>query len=213
MNPKAKKYLRNLLILASLVGVFWAVPFTNIVRFYPEYRGLVVDRDTSRPIEKAQVIAVYEYAIGSPGGPGYSYLGSFATWTDAEGKFRIPARPYFRLLLLGFFDEHPDVSIYKAGYAAYPSILYFTDIKGELVQVPGIIEGEFMQWPPVHAPATWFPPDKDVIFRLPMLRTTVEKEKWGHYGQYIEHLDLDDIPLKVRQKLQKEGFVFKHARP
>ncbi|MDF1535811.1 MAG: hypothetical protein P1S46_04820 [bacterium] len=191
MNPKAKKYIRNSLILASLVGVFWAVPFMNIMRLYPEYRGLVVDSETGRPIEKAQVIAIYEFEIGSPGGPSSAFLNYFATWTDGKGRFRIPRRLYFKLLLFGWFAEHPKVEIFKNGYGNYPMILHASDSKGELVQGP----------PGWDYPAAWLPPNRDVVFRLHISETPDDEKRRERSAIFLSH-----IPLKVRQILQEKGF-------
>jgi hypothetical protein len=84
------------------------------------YHGRVVDADTSEPLPGAVVVVVWmKRPIVSMNGPSY-FHDARETLTDAEGRFFIGAKPALNLNPLRTVQRHPEIIVYKPGYAPFP---------------------------------------------------------------------------------------------
>lgn len=91
-----------------------------IISHYGAYHGKVVDAETKEPLEGAAVLAVYFTTSSGPGGAISHYLDAQETVTDKNGEFRIPPLTVTTFRVLQGFDAHPQFTIFKPGYGAYP---------------------------------------------------------------------------------------------
>ena len=182
--------------LAILVaaGILFFAYCVHMVRFYPTYKGQVLNLQTGKPLNGAQVVAVYltekkdKFGITVP-----EFLGCQAVWTGTDGRFTIPSRSFWRILVFGRYREHPKVEIYKPGYGNYPAIL--NDPEGDMIHGP----------PGWTWPAGALPPGSDVTFSLPRLNTKDDRKRWGSFG-----IILLRIPEDVRKVLEEQGFEMEH---
>jgi hypothetical protein len=104
---------------AALIMVFGSS--CAIISHYGAYYGKVVDAETKEPLEGAAVLAVYKTEKPGPAGSVSFYLDAQETVTDKNGEFRIPPLTVTTFRVLHGFDPHPQFTIYKPGYGAYPS--------------------------------------------------------------------------------------------
>ncbi len=87
---------------------------------YGPYTGKVVDAETGNPIEGAAVhLSFYIGVIGIVDGHS-EYAGAVECLTDKNGEFKL-SRRVLRKQFFSFWDENPEVIIFKPGYGVYPN--------------------------------------------------------------------------------------------
>jgi len=164
--------MRSIIVCVISLIVFPLFTGCAIISHYGEYYGRVVDGETKEPLEGAAVVAVYKTQKPSPGGPVSFYLDAQETVTDKNGEFKIPSLTVTTFRVLHGFDAHPQFTIFKPEYGAYPK---HKDVK------------------PMFVPNGTLPKDKYVTIELPKLKT--REERLRNYGCYPSS-DVPEVKYK-----------------
>ena len=81
------------------------------------YSGRVIDKETGEPIEGAVVAADYHIRTLSPAGDVGSEICCKETFTDEQGKFRIPFMAYLKpYAIFSYLASGPAIGVFQPGY-------------------------------------------------------------------------------------------------
>ena len=175
---KGRHFVIGFLITLIVLFAVWVR-----IRYLPAYNGVVLQYESDEPVENAEVIAVYKYWTGSPGGEVPGYLAHYAVKADKEGRFTIPGRLLIKLTFFGGIYPYARLNIYFPGYGNFPGVYkdrnwrMFVEFEDKGLKNPPSVE--------------------EVVYRLPKLRTPEDRKMWGGYRG-----DIHWIPLDERKKLQ-----------
>lgn len=179
--------MKKILFLLLLVAGMQTFSGCALVHLYPTYRGTVLEEGTNKPIEGAGVLAGYDMKDHFPPEANTRYIGYQAALTDKEGKFKIPARLFFNLVPLAFFDSDVSLTIYKRGYGNFPGSF----------QVYGLFPGVSRATPAKQGRTEpllsrdQFPSWTTVTIWLPKLETEAEIEEHDKVFSYDSQIVLD----------------------
>lgn len=188
-TSRKRRFWRN----AFFVALVLFLAGTVRARYIPPYRGVVLEYGTDRPLEGAQVIAVYQAWDSSFGGEVSRYLAYQAVKTDKEGRFRIPWRFFVAMTTGGGIRPWADLNIYHPGYANFPGI---TESPLGIRKNPADWK-KYISYDEAKG-GEWFPPSRvEVVYRLPKSENPGDQD-WFETQYYL--------PRRVEEKLKRKGY-------
>lgn len=139
------------LSISGCSGILVPLPYRSLAPF----EGKVIDTATKEPIEGAVVLGVYYFTTYTIVAGSNSYVeDGQETVTDENGEFELPRTRRWFVRRRGYPDGK--LVIFKPGYGVFP--------RHEKSVAVGFNKG-------------WPPPGKYVVYELPKLHTTDEREK------------------------------------
>lgn len=133
--------------------------------YLASFEGKVIDVDTKEPIEGAVVLAIYHKTVHTIGGSNTYVIDGQETLTNANGAFKISSKTVHSEKIS--WKPRGSLLIFKPGYGVFPK-----HKQSEAL-------GENKSWPP---------PNKFVVYELPMLKTRKERDNNIHFSR-------PDIPI------------------
>jgi hypothetical protein len=178
-----KKFIKSSIVALALIIVAYLVFFSAIT---PYIRGVVIDKETKKPVENAWVMAVAGTTTLTVAGDVSSYhlITRPHTRTDKNGRFSIPPRMFFSFpppLTFGMYKSELQIDIYAPG--GKRGAVDVIEVKRAIPNpVPQDEEASISAWPIVkNAFLSVFVPVKNIS----MTQEQIKKEL-GWLGTYCD---------------------------
>lgn len=155
-----KKNVKRLSIAGLLLAVMTAVGPCAITHKFGPYYGIVLDLETSEPIEGAVVLVYFVTKLMTLAGDVHQFVDSQETMTDKNGEFHIESDRVFTFRFLNSWDKDCSVKIFKPGYGVYHDY-------------PGIVR--------IYSPWYSIPSSKYITIKLHRLHTFEERHNNLYY--------------------------------